>query len=289
MLAWRGVGDKYAVAAWSARSFIHVVFAKPIWFLVHSGLVKRDKLSSLMQLAEQWILSLGTLDDLGIAPPPPVDSFSSLVLRERTEWNAPFVAWYALEGEDLEFAHRMATGRDRWHLVSPHLAAACQPMVTTLLRNLDQDHSGNASVLNAPILTDAVESGFGAFDYTLGKPGAPSVESAWGVAHAQKMHALTNTSELRKQAEATIKDKRSGGGVGTEDDVKLLLQQRKFTSWRQALPREKRSQVIKSLQRNLRLHGEQRRKKREELADKAIERKRKGVEAAVNRSQSQLR
>ena len=112
MLSWRGVGDEYAVAAWSARSFIHVVFAKPNWFLVHSGMVNRDTLYALMQLTEQWISSLGTLDDLAVAPPPPVDSFSSLVLQRHPEWKEPFHAWYAMEGQESKLAHRIATGTE---------------------------------------------------------------------------------------------------------------------------------------------------------------------------------
>ena len=156
-------------------------------------------------------------------------------------------------------------------------------MVASLRRNLDQDLSGNERVLNAPISTNFVESGFGVFDSLFNKPGAPAVEQACGQAQSRMMHTMANTSELEKQAEATVKKRLCRGvGVSTKDE-KWLQQKREHTNWRQALPREKRFQILKSLQRNLRVHAQQRREKREEVANKAIERKKQGVEAAVNR------
>jgi hypothetical protein len=69
---------------------------------------------------------------------------------------------------------------------------------------------------------------------------------------------MSNVAELRKQAEASVKDRRTGGGVGTDDDAEEQLRSWAYTSWRQALPKEERTVVIKSLQKNLRAHGEER-------------------------------
>jgi hypothetical protein len=156
-------------------------------------------------------------------------------------------------------------------------------MLATHLRNLDKDCSGIAEVaVDGPVVSDPVESGFGCFDYILGKSGA-SVESSMGAAHAQKMHAMTNAGELRKKAVASVKDKRTGGGIGTDDDVEEKLRSWAYTSWRQALPKEERMVVIKSLQKNLRAHGEERRVQRRLLADAALQRKIKAVKDSANR------
>ena len=80
-----------------------------------------------------------------------------------------------------------------------------------------------------------------------------------------------------------MKDKRTGGGVGTDDDVEEQLRSWAYTSWRQALPKEERMVVIKSLQKNLRAHGEERREQRRLLADAALQRKRKAVVDSANR------
>ena len=80
-----------------------------------------------------------------------------------------------------------------------------------------------------------------------------------------------------------MKDRRTGGGVGTDDDVEEQLRSWAYTSWRQALPKEERMVVIKSLQKNLRAHGEERREQRRLLADAALQRKRKAVVDSANR------
>ena len=57
----------------------------------------------------------------------------------------------------------------------------------------------------------------------------------------------------------------------------------KMTSWRNSIPRKERWLVIKDLQKHLRAHGKERREKRQLLADKALARKRAGVQKATAR------
>ena len=111
------------------------------------------------------------------------------------------------------------------------------------------------------------------------------MESSFRGAHAQKMHAMINVAELRKQAEASVKEGQTHccSSWGTDDDVEEQLRSWAHTSWRQALPKEERMVVIKSLQKNLRAHGEERREQRRLLADAALQRKRKAVVDSANR------
>ena len=281
--SWVGVNDLYVVSAWSAGSFVDTVFTAPLWFIIHSGIMLRGDVFGVMKRVEEWIESLGLLDDLGIAALPAVDSLSSAILADHPEWRVRYDAWYAVEGEEIEEAYIMAIRREHRHHVSAHLRAASAPMLATHLRNLDNDCSGNEEVaLYAPIVTDPVEGGFGCFDYLLGKSGA-SVESSFGTAHAQKMRTMTNAAELRKQAEKSVKDKRTGSGIGTDDDVEEKLRSWAYTSWKQALPKKERMVVIKSLQKSIRTDGEERRRQRRLQADAAVGRKRKAVVDSANR------
>ena len=281
--SWDGVRDRYAMSAVSARSFIDVAFAIPLNFFVHSKFVTRGTMRSVMECTAEWINGLGELDDVGMAKPPAVDSLASLILSKHPEWKDKYEAWYEAEGEGLKRAFTTATGNDRWQHVSAHLKASAKPMIVTHLRNLDKDCSGIAELVNAPCLSDVVESGFGCFDYLLDKTKA-SVESAMGTAHSMKMKAMTNDEELERKAEREVSNKRrQGGGVGGKEAVRELVRKWKILNWRHALPQSERLKVIRSLQRHLRVHGEQRRKKRLELADAAVARKVAGVKKADNR------
>ena len=203
--SWNAVADKYFIAAASARSFVDVAFAKPLNFFVHSDFTARPHLARIMSRAEEWITRLGNLDDVGKAKPPPIDLLASLILSEfesedyHEDWKDEYDDWYGKVGEGLEEAYTMATGTDRWHRVSSHLLAACEPMLATHRRNLDEDTSTNEDLAHAPKVSDDVEAGFGCFDYALNKTGA-SVESAAGVGQSMKMGAMKNDGQLREDA-----------------------------------------------------------------------------------------
>jgi len=311
--SWNAVSDKYFVAAVSARSFVDVAFAKPLNFFVHADFTARPHLSRIMRCAESWITSLGTLDDVGEAKAPLIDSLATLILSEfkdedyHEDWKDEYDDWYGKVGEGLEEAHRMATGKDRWHRVSSHLLAACEPMLETHRRNLDEDTSMNGDLAHAPKVSDEVEAGFGCFDYALNKTGA-SVESAAGVGQSMKMGALKNDAELRVAAhkKALVKQKKwqerrtrkrkrkdddddfngedeDEGGFDLEAAEEAALKEMKVTSWRNAIPREERWLVIKDLQRHVREHGKERRELRRLVADKALARKKAGVAKSTNR------
>ena len=280
--SWDGVRDKYAISALSARSFIDVTFAIPLNFFIHSKFVGRHDIRSVMDCVEAWITDLEKLDDVGLAKPPLVDSLTSLILAKHPGWRAAYDVWYAAEGEGLEQGYKTATGNDRWHHVSAHLRASAKPMLATHIRNLDKDCSGFVELLNAPCLSDVVESGFGCFDYALTKTKA-SVESAMGVGHSMKTKAMANKAELEIKARRQVANKRHGGGVGGESEVQELLEKWQLLNWRQQLPREERWKVIRSLQYHLRIHSAQRRDKRRELAKCAVARKVAGVSKSDNR------
>jgi hypothetical protein len=84
--SWEAVKDKYFVAAVSARSFMDVVFARPLNYFVHSDFSGRHDLSKIMACAEKWISDLVYLDDIGKARPPALTSLSSLILTEFPGW-----------------------------------------------------------------------------------------------------------------------------------------------------------------------------------------------------------
>ena len=175
-------------------------------------------------------------------------------------------------------------------------------MLETHRRNLDGDCSMNADVKNAPKVSDGVEAGFGCLDFSLSKTGA-SVESAAGTGQSMKMGAMKNDQQLLKEAETKAsanqerwekkrskkRDREGGGGGGADAEfdynaeVEAILKQMKMTSWRNAIPRKERWLVIKDLQKHLRAHGKERREKRQLLADKALARKRAGVQKATAR------
>ena len=122
-------------------------------------------------------------------------------------------------------------------------------------------------------MSDGVESGFGCFDYALDKTKS-SVESSTGVGHAKKMKAFVNLPALRRKAEKAVRLSQRDDGGGTkekfEEDVAAMLKKWSYTSWRLALQKEKRMKVLRSLQRNLRDHGKQRREQRQLAADAAL-------------------
>ena len=249
--SWNGVRDKYFVASVSARSFVDVTFAIPLNYFVHSDFVGRHEISSVMSCAKRWIEKLGELDSIGTKPPPGVESLSELILEKHEGWREAYDKWFKVEGKELEAAHKLATGTDRWHHVSAHLFAAHGPMIATHLRNLDGDCSMYTELKHAPKVTDLVEAGFGCFDYALTKTKS-SVESSYGVGHAMKMHAMANPEELRRKAERAVANKRRSN---TGDDPEALLKNYFVTSWKLAISREERWKVLKDLQKNLRTHG----------------------------------
>ena len=84
----------------------------------------RGDVFGVMKRVEEWIESLGLLDDLGIAALPAVDSLSSAILADHPEWRVRYDAWYAVEGEEIEEAYIMAIRREHRHHVCDLGAAA---------------------------------------------------------------------------------------------------------------------------------------------------------------------
>jgi hypothetical protein len=140
-------------------------------------MILRGDVFGVMGIATAWIKSLSLLDDMGCAELP-CATCSPRLLAAHPAWRKRFDAWYAVEGDEIEEAYKVATARYLRHHVSAHLRACSEPMLATHLRNLDKDCSGIEEVaVDGPVLSDPVESGFGCFDYLLGKSGA-SVESS---------------------------------------------------------------------------------------------------------------
>ena len=303
--SWDAVQDRYFIAAVSARAFVDVVFAKPLNFFVHSDFSTRHDLSAIMSCAGVWINGLSTLEEAKDVPAPAVDSLSELILAKFPQWRDEYAWWY--DGDDgvgtgIGEVYKMAVEASGWHRVKSHLHAAHRPMLKTHQRNLDGDCSMNVDVKHAPKVSDDVEDGFGCLDFSLSKTRA-SVESAAGNGQSMKMGAMKNDHELLKEAKAKAaenqerweakksKKRHRGGGGGGETDAEFdydaevgaILKQMKMTSWRNSIPRKERWLVIKDLQKHLRAHGKERREKRQLLADKALARKRAGVQKAAAR------
>ena len=248
--SWEAVKDKYFIAAVSARSFVDVVFARPLNYFVHSDFSGRHDLSKIMACAETWISNLGCLDDIGKAPPPALDSLSSLILAEFPGWEEEYSWWFNGDsgeggvGGGFADAYKLATGSDRWHHVMSHLCAAREHMLATHRRNLDGDCSGNEDLKHAPKVSDEVEAGFGCFDCSLNKAQA-SVGAAMHCGQPMKMGAMKNDAQIHEDARATAsakKKKWEARGKHGEFDFSAVMAaavaEMKVTSWRNAISRD---------------------------------------------------
>ena len=159
--------------------------------------------------------------------------------------------WWAAEQESLEGAYADCTDPETWLMVAHHLASAAPYMAATHSRacNLDMDCSNIPSLRYAPINTDVVESGFAHFDDAL-KLNA-SINAMIGVAHAKALKAFSTDGEKAEKAKATALKRRNAGGGSSSlsSDAAALVKQWDTTSFFK-MPREKRWEVIKSIQKN---------------------------------------
>ena len=105
-----------------------------------------------------------------------------------------------------------------------------------------------------------------------------------------EMGANKNPAQIRKNARTNAAAKQKtweARGKPGEFDFEAVMAaavaKMEVTSWQNAIPRAERWLVIKDLQRHLRVHGRERREKRQLLADRALARKKAGVTSAMNR------
>ena len=122
-------------------------------------------------------------------------------------------------------------------------------MLESLDRNMDEDHSRDVDMANAPTHTNNVESGFGTMNHTIHLTIA-SLYACFGATMCKQMHCLQSSTEIKEKA--WIKKKRklahSGTRIGYGGQV---VNDGKVDKWNWvslfALPKDERHCLIRSV------------------------------------------
>ena len=305
-VVWDGLRDKYAVAALRARSFVDVVYSKVMTFFTHSNTMNRLMLRTVVDCGGDFIDSLAHLAEVpAVGPsrqlPNPqsmgkriLSSLKSLAAEEASLVSAADVSsvesayesWWADEKGDIEPSYSDCIEPETLPMVIHHLVAAVPYMAATHSRacNIDKDCSQIKSLRHAPINNDVVESGFAHFDDAL-KLNA-SIKAMIGVAHAKALKAVSTDGEKQDKAAATARKRRTAGGGSSslEGDAAGLVKQWDTTSFF-SIAREKRWEIIKSIQRNYKQLCVEDPKERMEVHDEAaVERSREARREEINKA-----
>ena len=101
------------------------------------------------------------------------------------------------------------------------MVAGRQPMLESLARNRNIDCSNKPQLEHAHVNSDQCEGGFGSVDYHASRDGK-SLSSAFGIAMAERMHALQSSEEIReKEAKKKKKKLKAAGQTGKYGETEV--------------------------------------------------------------------